>query len=161
MLQDNSRGYTASINPDYKTLEDDSCIIGPDGKKRYVFLYEMAKETQDLIQLRNELLNVLLAGRDTTASLLSNTFFVLARRPEIWAKLKAEVNVLDGVPPNYDTLRGMKYVKYLLNECESHDPRCLFRVPQNLTLPFPISKSATVSHSLQLRARTRNRRPQA
>ncbi|KUI61103.1 Cytochrome P450 52A13 [Cytospora mali] len=113
----NSPGYTGSINPDSKQLEDDSCIIGPDGKKRYVFLYEMAKETQDRIQLRNELLNVLLAGRDTTASLLSNTFFILARRPDIWAKLKAEVDALGGIPPDYDTLRGMKYTKYLLNEC--------------------------------------------
>ncbi|KKY30412.1 putative cytochrome p450 alkane [Diaporthe ampelina] len=96
--------------------EDDSCIVGPDGKKRYVFLYEMAKETSDPIELRHELLNVLLAGRDTTASLLSNTFFVLSRRPDIWAKLKDEVDALGGVSPDYDTLRGMKYVRYLLNE---------------------------------------------
>lgn len=117
--QDNSQGNMGSTSPDSKEAEDDSCIVGADGKKRYVFLYEMAKETQDRIQLRNELLNVLLAGRDTTASLLSNTFFVLARRPDIWAKLKAEVDTLGGVAPTYETLRGMKYIKYLLNECES------------------------------------------
>jgi cytochrome P450 len=104
---------------EYGDDDDKSCVVGPGGKKRYVFLYEMAKETSDPIELRHELLNVLLAGRDTTASLLSNTFFVLSRRPDIWAKLKEEVDALGGVFPDYDTLRGMKYVKYLLNECES------------------------------------------
>lgn len=88
---------------------------------RYVFLEELLKSTQDPRQLRDELLNILLAGRDTTASLLSNTFHVLARRPDIWAKLKAEVDELQGVKPDYETLRNMKYLKNLLNEC-THFP---------------------------------------
>lgn len=86
---------------------------------RYVFLNELAKSTNDPRQLRDELLNILLAGRDTTASLLSNTFHVLARRPDIWSKLKAEVDELKGEKPDYETLRNMKYVKNLLNECKS------------------------------------------
>ena len=85
--------------------------------ERYVFLTEMIKSTRNPKQLRAELLNILLAGRDTTASLLSNTFHVLARRPDIWKKLKAEVDGLQGLKPNYETLRNMKYLKYLLNEC--------------------------------------------
>lgn len=85
---------------------------------RYVFLNELAKETNDPRQLRDELLNILLAGRDTTASLLSNIFHVLARRPDIWSRLKAEVDELAGEKPDYDTLRNMKYIKYLLNECK-------------------------------------------
>ena len=39
-------------------------------KKRYTFMREMASQTPDLAQLRDEVLNVLLAGRDTTADLL-------------------------------------------------------------------------------------------
>ncbi|KAH7346609.1 cytochrome P450 [Rhexocercosporidium sp. MPI-PUGE-AT-0058] len=84
--------------------------------ERYVFLTEMLNSTRDPKQLRDELLNILLAGRDTTASLLSNTFHVLARRPDIWKKLKAEVDELQGVKPDYETLRNMKYLKNLLNE---------------------------------------------
>jgi cytochrome P450 len=84
--------------------------------ERYVFLTEMIKSTRDPKQLRAELLNILLAGRDTTASLLSHTFHVLARRPDIWRKLKAEVDELQGAQPDYETLRQMKYLKYLLNE---------------------------------------------
>jgi hypothetical protein len=33
-------------------------------KERYVFLYELLKQTQDPYTLRSELLNVLLAGRE-------------------------------------------------------------------------------------------------
>ena len=83
---------------------------------RYTLLLELAKATQDPIQLRYELLNILAAGRDTTASLLSNTFFVLARRPDVWAKIRAEVDTLGGEKPGYDSLRQMKYLKHVLNE---------------------------------------------
>lgn len=83
---------------------------------RYVFLRELARETRDPRRLRDECLNVLLAGRDTTASLLSNTFFVMARRPDIWEKCRREVAALEGRLPSYETLRGLKYVRYLLNE---------------------------------------------
>ncbi|KAF7854577.1 hypothetical protein EAF04_010386 [Stromatinia cepivora] len=86
------------------------------GPGRYLFLTEMVKATRDPKQIRDELLNILLAGRDTTASLLSNTFHVLARRPDIWKKLKAEVNELHGEKPDYETMRSIKYIKYLLNE---------------------------------------------
>ncbi|KAK7978423.1 cytochrome P450 [Apiospora saccharicola] len=86
-----------------------------DGEK-YVFLRELAKVTKDRKVIRDELLNILLAGRDTTASLLSNFFFVLAKRPDVWAKLKAEVAGLEGRAPTYETLKGLKYVKYCLNE---------------------------------------------
>ncbi|TGO52447.1 hypothetical protein BCON_0141g00190 [Botryotinia convoluta] len=87
-----------------------------DGAGRYVFLTEMVNATRDPKQLRDELLNILLAGRDTTASLLSNTFHVLARRPDIWEKLQAEVDELGGEKPDYETMKGMKYMKYVLNE---------------------------------------------
>ncbi|APA15520.1 hypothetical protein sscle_15g102900 [Sclerotinia sclerotiorum 1980 UF-70] len=86
------------------------------GPGRYVFLTEMVKASRDPKQLRDELLNILLAGRDTTASLLSNTFHILARRPDIWEKLKAEVDELHGERPDYETMKGMKYIKYVLNE---------------------------------------------
>ena len=103
-------------------LDAEKSIDGKGDADRYVFLTEMVKATRDPKRLRDELLNILLAGRDTTASLLSNTFHVLARRPDIWNKLKAEVDSLKGEKPDYETLRNMKYLKYLLNECKLPSP---------------------------------------
>ncbi|OJD28966.1 cytochrome p450 [Diplodia corticola] len=86
-------------------------------EKKYVFLHELATRTTDKHRLRSELLNVLLAGRDTTASLLGNLFFVLARQPDVWRKLRAEVtSTLHGRRPTYEELRNMKYLKWCLNE---------------------------------------------
>ena len=92
-----------------------------DGKEdeRYVFLNELVKQTTDPIQIRSELLNILLAGRDTTASLLSNTWFMLARRPDIWKKLQADVSQLGDELPTFAQIKDMKYLRQVLNECES------------------------------------------
>lgn len=85
--------------------------------ERYVFLYELVKRTTDPVQLRSELLNILLAGRDTTASLLSDVWFELARRPDMWAKLRKEVDALGGEKPTFEQIKDMKYLKWVLNEC--------------------------------------------
>jgi len=85
--------------------------------EKYIFLRELAKSTKDKRRLRDELLNVLLAGRDTTASLLSNMWFVIARRPDVFAALRREVqDVLRGQRPTYAQLRNMRYLRYCMNE---------------------------------------------
>ena len=89
------------------------------GSERYIFLHELVKETQDKVRIRSELLNILLAGRDTTASLLTTLFFDLSTRPEIWAKLQAEVDQLNGAAPTYRDIKDMKYLRYVMNECMS------------------------------------------
>ncbi|EKG20608.1 Cytochrome P450 [Macrophomina phaseolina MS6] len=92
-------------------------VVGGEEKGKYVFLHELAKQTKNKRRLRDELLNVLLAGRDTTASLLGNLFWVLSKRPDVWKKLREEVEEqLSGTIPTYEKLRGMKYLKWCLNE---------------------------------------------
>ena len=95
-----------------------------EGRSRYVFLHELVKATSDPIQIRSELLNVLLAGRDTTASLLSNVFFLLARRPDVWAKLRKEIDSLEGGKPTYEQIKEMKYLRAVMNE--SKPPSAIF-----------------------------------
>ncbi|OJJ78029.1 hypothetical protein ASPBRDRAFT_37257 [Aspergillus brasiliensis CBS 101740] len=85
-------------------------------KRKYIFSHELASRTTDKQRILDELMNVLLAGRDTTASLLGDMFFVLAKNPAIWAKLRAEVATLQNRPPTYEELRGLKYVQCCVNE---------------------------------------------
>ena len=92
--------------------------FNPKGEGRYIFLEELAKATNDPEQIRSELLNILLAGRDTTASLLSNVWFMLAQRPEIWKRLRAEVDQLGGDKPTLGQIKEMKYLRMVLNECK-------------------------------------------
>jgi cytochrome P450 len=92
--------------------------------EKYYFIQEVAKQTTDKKRIREELINILLAGRDTTASLLSNMFFQIAKMPDIYAKLRDEVATLEGRTPTYEELRNLKYLKWCLNECKSCFP-CL------------------------------------
>jgi cytochrome P450 len=109
---------------------------------KYVCLEQIADQVKDPRQLRDEILNVLLAGRDTTAGLLSNTFHVLSRHPDVWNKLRTEVSTLEGRLPTYEDLKGFKYLKCVLNEGKlPHIP--LFSRPLNsLHSPPPLSSCA-------------------
>lgn len=91
-------------------------------KERYILLRELGKVTDDRKQLRSELLTVFLAGRDTTASLLCNVFFVFARRPDIWRRLRIEVAELKGEKPTFAQLGRMDYLRSCLNECKCLHP---------------------------------------
>ena len=97
---------------------DEEKRAGTGKEEKYFFIQEVAKQTTDQKRIRDELINILLAGRDTTASLLSNMFFEIAKRPDIWAKLREEVAALNGRTPTYEELRSFKYLKWCLNECK-------------------------------------------
>ncbi|KAH8708660.1 Cytochrome P450 52A13 [Beauveria bassiana] len=73
-----------------QALNEEQEVSGsPDSKgetEAFVFLRELVKSTKDPKALRGQLLNILLAGRDTTAGLLGWTFYLLARHPDYYSK---------------------------------------------------------------------------
>ena len=87
-------------------------------KGRYIFLHELAKHTNDENMIRDELLTMFFAGRDTTASLLNNLFFMLARSPSVWERLREEVSQLGGEQPTIEQLKDMCYLRACINECK-------------------------------------------
>ncbi|KAI1132561.1 cytochrome P450 [Nemania abortiva] len=82
------------------------------------FLHHLARFTQDPKMMRDQLVAVLLAGRDTTAATLSWTLYELAVYPEKVARLRAEIleSVGEHGTPTYETLKNMKYLRYTLQE---------------------------------------------
>lgn len=119
--------------------------LDKNSKDGYIFLYELAKQTRDPRVLRDQLLNILLAGRDTTAGLLSFTFFEMSRNPQVWLKLKEEIYEKFGSGDNvrleditFESLKRCEYLKALLNEVLRMYPSVPlnFRVAQkDTTLP--------------------------
>lgn len=79
-----------------------------DVKERYVFLDAIATQTRDPVELRSQLMNILLAGRDTTASLLGWVFWELARRPELYARLRAQILAEFGTGTGRITFASLK-----------------------------------------------------
>lgn len=67
--------------------------------------------------LRDMILNMILAGRDTTAQSLAWTFYLLAQNPEIRKKAMKEVDeVLGGHHPDYDSLKKLDYLHAIVTE---------------------------------------------
>lgn len=58
-----------------------------------------------------------IAGRDTTAALLTFVFYELARNPEKLHKLVQEIDdTLQGRTPDFESIKNMKYLKAVLDE---------------------------------------------
>ena len=91
-------------------------------RSRYVFIQHFTKRIRDSTFLRYLSLNVLLVEKDTTASLLGNLFYILARRPDIWTKLQIEVRSFFSQFLNQDTIKSVICLSQCLNEskCRNH-----------------------------------------
>jgi cytochrome P450 len=83
---------------------------------RYILLHEMAKQIRDPIPLRFQVLNVFISARDTTAVMLGNTFFHLARNPDIWTQLRAKSVALGDRPLTFDVLKSLHLFRYVIFE---------------------------------------------
>ena len=81
----------------------------------------LAEVTNDRQVLRDQLVNSLLAGRDTTAATLSWLFMELSHRPDLYVKLREEVLSVIGTDgkPTYADLKAMKYLQNCINESMS------------------------------------------
>jgi Cytochrome P450 len=109
---------------DYRVAVNSGQDVDPDIKRltesRYVFSYELSKQTLDKANITDQLFSIMFAGRDTTANLLGIVFFLLAREPEVWTRLRKEVLTLDGRKPSFEDLKSMTYLGWVLNESEQH-----------------------------------------
>ncbi|KAF9000997.1 cytochrome P450 [Cyathus striatus] len=89
-----------------------------DGEKTESLLDHLAQQTGDPAVLKDELVNLLVAGRDTTGSPLTFSLYMLAEHPDIAQRLRDEILNKVGVTeyPSYENIRDMKYLRVFLNE---------------------------------------------
>lgn len=68
--------------------------------------------------IKDEILNILVAGRDTTSATLTFVSYFLALHPPVMQKLREEILHKFGPAqiPTYDDLRDMKYLRAVINE---------------------------------------------
>ena len=132
-------------------------------EKGAVFLDLLAEKTANRDALRGQIISLLAAGRDTTACLLTWTFFLLVRHPKVLEKLREEVNTACSDLANLTRteLRKISYLQNVLKETLRLYPS----VPVNdrkankttllptgggpdRTAPVLIPKGATVAYSI-------------
>ncbi|KAG2354387.1 cytochrome P450 [Suillus spraguei] len=119
--------------------------------------------TTDFKIIKDETLNILLAGRDTTASTLTSVVYLMAMHPEVLTRLREEIIRKVGLTrrPTYDDIREMKYLRAVLNETLRLFPAVPFDVRENIhdtTLTSPehekkplfIPRGTTICYSVFL-----------
>ncbi|SPO05308.1 related to cytochrome P450 alkane hydroxylase [Cephalotrichum gorgonifer] len=87
--------------------------------EKYPFILDLWRDMRSREMVRDQLLHVLIAGRDTTACLMSWMFFHLIRNPELIDRLKAEI--AEVVPTNGEhmtrkQIQNLPFLRCCINE---------------------------------------------
>ncbi|PYH57086.1 cytochrome P450 [Aspergillus niger CBS 101883] len=87
----------------------------------YVFIEALIEETRNPEVLRDQCLNILLAGRDTTACCLTWTLRLLVQHPHVLSKLRAEISDRVGIglgspTPTITQVRSLPYLSLVIKE---------------------------------------------
>ncbi|KAI6122897.1 cytochrome P450 [Pisolithus croceorrhizus] len=103
-----------------KEREQSTGQVSPEGKGflEDTLLGHLVSCTEDRTVIRDEIVNILIAARDTTASTLTFLVYMLSQRPDVLRRLRAEVlsSVGSSRRPTYDDVREMKYMRAVINE---------------------------------------------
>jgi cytochrome P450 len=90
--------------------------------KKYDYLDVLRSRAADSAEVREQVLGLLAAGRDTTASLLSWVFYCLIRHPRVFEKLREIVlqefgrERIDETNVTFEKLKGCSYLQWVMNE---------------------------------------------
>jgi cytochrome P450 len=90
-------------------------------KEKYIFLEKLAEATKDPKEIRDQVLSILVAGRDTTASLLSFLFLMLAEHEDTFLKLRKSIindfgTYKDTNKITFSSLKSCSYLQWCMNE---------------------------------------------
>jgi len=90
--------------------------------EKFILLDALLDTTRDPIELRDQILQVLLAGRDTTSALMSWVILLLARDPAQYKKLRDIITSQFGTEDNptteltFSSLKSCKHLTHVLYE---------------------------------------------
>ncbi|KMZ61681.1 hypothetical protein ZOSMA_50G00980 [Zostera marina] len=104
-------------------------------------------------QLRDDLMTMLIAGHETSAAVLTWTFYLLSKEPSVVSKLQDEVDVVLGDRfPVIDDMKKLKYTTRVINESLRlyPQPPVLIRrsLEDDMLGMFPIKKGEDIFISI-------------
>ncbi|KAF8323072.1 cytochrome P450 [Clavulina sp. PMI_390] len=121
----------------------------PEGREsentRGTYLQYLVETVNNPKIVRDAVVSLLLAGRDTTASLLSFVTYCLAIHPEKATIIREEINSIlsvSGRPPTAEDIKQMRYLRAFINETLRLFPPLpmnIRRANQDTTLTSPLS----------------------
>ncbi|KAF8575742.1 cytochrome P450 [Ramaria rubella] len=110
--KENMKVIHAFIDPVLKAALDERRTGGD------TFLDHLVKVTEDHVILRDQILNIMIAGRDTTMATLTFTVYCLSQHPDDLTKLRDEILTLIGPSrqPTMEDVKTCKYLRAVINE---------------------------------------------
>ena len=103
-----------------KAAKKDQATTRMKDRQSCVLVDELLNVTDNVAEVRGQLTNIYVPARDGAAIGISNILFFLARSPQAWAKVRADV--LAHAPTGhitYELLKSMKYLQHSLSEGKS------------------------------------------
>ncbi|TYH47373.1 hypothetical protein ES332_D11G407400v1 [Gossypium tomentosum] len=98
-----------------------------------------SREEVSSLQLRDDLLSMLVAGHETTGSVLTWTLYLLSKDPSALVKAQQEVDrVLEGRNPTYEDIKDLKFLTRCITESlrlYPHPPVLIRRAQVDDVLP--------------------------
>ncbi|EPS96209.1 hypothetical protein FOMPIDRAFT_1130934 [Fomitopsis schrenkii] len=109
IVKDALRRKDTNASTDRRHLEDE---------KDKTLLDHLVDYTSDCVVIRDEVLNILLAGRDTTASTLTFAIYMLSDHPDMLTRLRSDILEMVGQHgrPTYEDIKEMKFLRAVINE---------------------------------------------
>jgi len=108
---------SAIINARRRSVQDGDCL-GPDLLSRFLDHSKMVGQPLHDNELHSVVMNILLAGRDTTACALSWAFFEIIKRPDVIQNIVQEATQICGGTNGYthDTVNQLQYTHAVVME---------------------------------------------
>ncbi|KAF2115473.1 cytochrome P450 [Lophiotrema nucula] len=96
----------------------DQCMLeGPqDPTSQDSFFHTLTRQGRARQDIKYDILNLVLAGKDTTAAYLSSIWYFLSQNPSTYARLRSEISVLNGQAPTKDDLNRFPFLSQTLKE---------------------------------------------
>ncbi|CAE7107490.1 unnamed protein product [Rhizoctonia solani] len=113
-------------------------IFNSDGDTwKLTFLDYLVTVSNDPSLIRDSLISFLLAGRDTTASLLTFIIYVLALHPDVCNQLAKEINetVCEDRLCTFEEIKSMRYLRATINETLRLFPPVPFNIRRSTSNP--------------------------
>jgi cytochrome P450 len=105
-----------------KALEEDkpSALEGSSSSSplRQSLVHGLALQTDNIEYVRSQILQAMMASQETTAILIANTIFLLARHESHWQELRRMVLESGEGLFTYDRLHDFNYLQDILKECK-------------------------------------------
>ncbi|KAJ5151382.1 cytochrome P450 [Penicillium canariense] len=99
-----------------ETFTEQSGLSEVSDDKAQIVFNKLLSEGRSKEDIKYDMLNLLAAGKDSTASFLASTWYVLCQRPDVCGKIRAEIGALQGQRPALEDLSKFSYLRMVLQE---------------------------------------------